>query len=45
MSPRRGHIVRVQSLTLLVAASAALLAPTTFPGAPLPPRPGPQVQL
>ncbi|GAA5205859.1 glycoside hydrolase family 75 protein [Streptomyces thinghirensis] len=36
--------MRVQSLTL-VAASAALLAPTTFPGAPLPPRPGPQVQL
>ncbi|MFJ8193972.1 glycoside hydrolase family 75 protein [Streptomyces sp. NPDC096094] len=36
--------MRVQSLTL-VAASAALLAPTTFPGAPLPPRPGPQPEL
>ncbi|WP_399881709.1 glycoside hydrolase family 75 protein [Streptomyces sp. BBFR51] len=39
MSPRRGHIVRVQSLTL-VAASAALLAPTTFPAAPPTPLPG-----
>ncbi|NEA46498.1 hypothetical protein G3I35_09455, partial [Streptomyces sp. SID10815] len=37
MSPRRGFpIVRVQSLTL-VAASAALLAPTTLPAAPVPP--------
>ncbi|MFJ8542098.1 glycoside hydrolase family 75 protein [Streptomyces sp. NPDC093586] len=35
--------MRVQSLTL-VAASAALLAPTAFPAAPLPPRPGPQSQ-
>ncbi|AQS71100.1 glycoside hydrolase family 75 protein [Streptomyces pactum] len=35
--------MRVQSLTL-VAASAALLAPTAFPGAPPPPRPGPQAQ-
>ncbi|GAA3985253.1 glycoside hydrolase family 75 protein [Streptomyces marokkonensis] len=35
--------MRVQSLTL-VAASAALLAPTTFPGAPLPTRPVPRVQ-
>ncbi|MDG9724421.1 glycoside hydrolase family 75 protein [Streptomyces sp. DH41] len=35
--------MRVQSLTL-VAASAALLAPTTFPGAPLPPRPAPRVE-
>ncbi|MFH8240962.1 glycoside hydrolase family 75 protein [Streptomyces sp. NPDC018321] len=33
--------MRVQSLTL-VAASAALLAPTTFPDAPPPPRPGPK---
>ncbi|MGW8064258.1 glycoside hydrolase family 75 protein [Streptomyces ziwulingensis] len=33
--------MRVQSLTL-VAASAALLAPTAFPDAPHPPRPGPQ---
>ncbi|MFF9457520.1 glycoside hydrolase family 75 protein [Streptomyces flaveolus] len=44
MSPRRGHNVRVQSLTL-VAASAALLAPTAVPAAPLPPRPGPQSQV
>ncbi|AKZ54068.1 Putative secreted protein [Streptomyces ambofaciens ATCC 23877] len=36
--------MRVQSLTL-VAASAALLAPTTFPDAPAAPRPGPQAQL
>ncbi|MFH8974729.1 glycoside hydrolase family 75 protein [Streptomyces sp. NPDC017890] len=36
--------MRVQSLTL-VAASAALLAPTTFPGASPQPRPGPQIQL
>ncbi|WP_077801442.1 glycoside hydrolase family 75 protein [Streptomyces sp. JHA26] len=35
--------MRVQSLTL-VAASAALIAPTTFPVAPLPSRPGPQSQ-
>ncbi|GGQ42853.1 glycoside hydrolase family 75 protein [Streptomyces mutabilis] len=36
--------MRVQSLTL-VAASAALLAPTTFPDAPPPTRPGPQAQF
>ncbi|MFC8995970.1 glycoside hydrolase family 75 protein [Streptomyces rochei] len=36
--------MRVQSLTL-VAASAALLAPTTFPDAPPPPLPGPQAHL
>ncbi|WP_217140086.1 glycoside hydrolase family 75 protein [Streptomyces sp. AC627_RSS907] len=36
--------MRVQSLSL-VAASAALLAPTTFPGAPAPPLPGPQAHL
>lgn len=36
--------MRVQSLTL-VAASAALLAPTTFPGAPPPPLPEPPAQL
>ncbi|MGC9379155.1 glycoside hydrolase family 75 protein [Streptomyces sp. MH13] len=36
--------MRVQSLTL-VAASAALLAPTTFPGASPQPRSGPQAQL
>ncbi|MGC9500125.1 glycoside hydrolase family 75 protein [Streptomyces sp. WG7] len=36
--------MRVQSLTL-VAASAALLAPTTFPGASPQPRPGSQAQL
>ncbi|MGV9697756.1 glycoside hydrolase family 75 protein [Streptomyces sp. NPDC003470] len=35
--------MRVQSLTL-VAASAALLAPTAFPAAPLPSRPGPHAQ-
>ncbi|MFC7815827.1 glycoside hydrolase family 75 protein [Streptomyces sp. NPDC057367] len=34
--------MRVQSLTL-VAASVALLAPTTFPDAASPPRPGPRV--
>ncbi|WP_179235822.1 glycoside hydrolase family 75 protein [Streptomyces sp. CS113] len=36
--------MRVQSLTL-VAASAALLAPTTFPDAPPPPRPDPSARL
>jgi hypothetical protein len=44
MSPRRGHIVRVQSLTL-VAASAALIAPTPFPDAPPAPLPGPPAQI
>ncbi|MGC0407962.1 hypothetical protein RKD32_000834 [Streptomyces sp. SAI-195] len=36
--------MRVQSLTL-VAASAALLAPTTFPDAPPPPRPDPPTHI
>ncbi|MGV9900813.1 hypothetical protein ACWDVV_43930, partial [Streptomyces tendae] len=36
--------MRVQSLTL-VAASAALLAPTTFPDAPPPPRPDPSARI
>ncbi|MEU9591001.1 glycoside hydrolase family 75 protein [Streptomyces sp. NPDC048193] len=36
--------MRVQSLTL-AAAGAALLAPTMFPAAPLPPRPGGQFQV
>ncbi|MET7321806.1 glycoside hydrolase family 75 protein [Streptomyces sp. NPDC005549] len=36
--------MRVQSLTL-VAASAALLAPTTFPDAPPPPRPHPPARI
>ncbi|MFV0137601.1 glycoside hydrolase family 75 protein [Streptomyces sp. HMX87] len=35
--------MRVQSLTL-VAAGAALLAPTTLPDTPPPPRPGPQAR-
>jgi hypothetical protein len=44
MSPRRGHNVRVQSLTL-VAASAALLAPSTFPDVPPASRPGPESRV